>query len=279
MAASGVVNPASASGTVVPPRPRWSVSRAKAEEAILGVASVLAGIAAWEWLARSVSPLLVPTPSRVARAFVDLAASGELQRHLTVSGQEFATGLLLALAVGIPVSLVAGWSDRLGWMLEPLVTALNATPTIALFPLIVMWVGIGFWDKILVTFLSAFLQLFVTITPGVRATDRNWVRLAKSFGASEGRLLRSIVLPSAVPYITLGVRLAVGRAIVNVVAAELLASQAGVGFMISYYGSTFRMAEVFLAIIAVVTLGVVLTRLVAVAEGHVERWKVGLRGR
>src|SRR5262249_6620676 len=161
-----------------------------------------------------------------------------------VSGREFVVGLLLAIAIGLPTSILAGWNTRAGWLLQPLVAALYAAPTVALFPLIIIFLGVGFWDKVLLVFISRFLQIFIATSAGIRATDRRWVRLAHSFRASQPKLLWSIVLPGAVPYILLGMRLAVGRCVVNVVVAEMLASEAGVGYMIAFYGNTFKVAEV-----------------------------------
>jgi NitT/TauT family transport system permease protein len=245
------------------------------ERALIGTVSVLIGIAAWELAARSgmVSPVLLSSPVAVLGAFGRLLASGELERHLLVSGREYLVGLVLAMVVGLPTSLLAGWNLRAGWLLQPMVSALYATPTVALFPLIIIFVGIGFWDKVLLVFISGFLQIFVAVSAGIRATDRRWVRLARSFKAGRLKLFWSVVLPGAVPYILLGIRLAVGRCVVNVVVAEMLASEAGVGYMIAYYGNTFRVAEVFVAITSVVVTGVVLNLLLLMVEQRVGRWR------
>ncbi|HXP73967.1 MAG TPA: ABC transporter permease [Stellaceae bacterium] len=245
------------------------------ERAAIGTVSISLGVVAWELVARAglVSPVLLSSPSAIVAAFGRLLASGELERHLIVSGREFAVGLLLAIVIGLPVSVLAGWNTRAGWFLQPLVSALYAAPTVALFPLIIIFLGIGFWDKVLLVFISGFLQIFIATTAGIRATDRRWVRLALSFKASQPKLFWSIVLPGAVPYLLLGLRLAVGRCVVNVVVAEMLASEAGVGYMIAFYGNTFKVAEVFVALISVVVTGVVLNQLLLMVEHHVGRWR------
>jgi NitT/TauT family transport system permease protein len=249
----------------------WRVS----ERTVIGTLSVLAGIIAWELTARSgsVSPLLLSSPSSVVTAFVDLVRSGELQQNLLITGYEFFVGLCLAILIGLPLAILSGWYVRLGWLIQPLVSALYAAPTIALFPLIVLFLGIGFWDKVLLVFISGFLQIFIVTSAGISATDRKWVRLAKSFGASQPKLFSSVILPGAIPYILLGLRLAVGRCVVNVVVAEMLASKAGVGYMIAYYGNTFKIADVFVALVSVVTVGVVLNQMLLFVEHRCARWQ------
>lgn len=245
------------------------------ERAVIGTISVLAGLIVWEAAVRLgfISPIVLNSPSAIANAFVRLVASGELQKHLIVSAREFVVGLALSVLIGLPTAIIAGWYTRAGWFLQPLVAALYALPTVALFPLIIIFVGIGFWDKVILIAISGFLQIFVATTAGIRATDYRWVRLGRSFSASQMKVFRSIVIPNAAPYIMLGLRLAVGRCVVNVVVAELLAAEAGLGYMIAYYGNTFRVAEVFVALAVVVVTGVVLNQILLVMEQYAGRWR------
>jgi NitT/TauT family transport system permease protein len=245
------------------------------ERAWIGTIAVLAGLIVWEVVVRLglISPIMLSSPSAIAEAFIRLVASGELQKHLIVSTREFVVGLALSIVIGLPTAIIAGWYTRAGWFLQPLIAALYALPTVALFPLIIIFVGIGFWDKVLLISISGFLQIFVATTAGIRATDHRWVRLGRSFSASQMKMFRSIVIPNAAPYIMLGLRLAVGRCVVNVVVAELLAAEAGLGYMIAYYGNTFRVAEVFVALAVVVVTGVVLNQILLVIEQYVGRWR------
>lgn len=245
------------------------------QRAVIGIASLTIGLLVWEMVVRLkfVSPLFLSPPSAIVEAFWTLTASGELERHAWVSFQEFIVGLGLALLVGLPVSILAGWSKRLGWVLQPLVSGVYAAPTVALFPLIIIFLGIGFWDKVLLVFLSGFLQLFIAITAGIRATDDRWVRLARSFGASRAKVFWSIIIPGAMPYILLGLRLAVGRSLVNVVVAEMLAAEQGLGYMIAYYGNTFKIANVFVALGLVAVLGVIFDQILLIAEKRLLRWR------
>jgi ABC-type nitrate/sulfonate/bicarbonate transport system permease component len=245
------------------------------QRAIIGTASVIAGLIAWEMVVRLgfVRPLFLSSPTAIAEAFWQLAGSGELERHALISLREFAAGLILAVIVGLPIAILAGWSTRLGWFLQPLVAGVYAAPTVALFPLIIIFVGIGFWDKVLLVFISGFLQLYIAITAGIRATEERWLRLAHSFGASQTKLLWSVVLPGALAYILLGLRLAVGRSLVNVVVAEMLAAEAGLGYMIAFYGNTFKVANVFVALGLVAVTGVVFDQMFLSAEKRLLRWR------
>jgi ABC-type nitrate/sulfonate/bicarbonate transport system permease component len=245
------------------------------ERVIIGLTSVATGLVLWELVVqlRWVNPILLSAPSAIVTAFFALTESGELSQHLAVSAWEFLVGLALSLIVGIPIAIAAGWFTRVGWFMQPLVAILFCAPTIALFPLIILFMGIGFWDKVLLVFISGFLQLYIAITAGIRATDHRWTRVARSFGASNSRLFWSIVVPGALPYIMLGIRLAVGRCLVNVVVAEMLASEQGVGYMIAYYGNTFSVANVFVAIASVVVLGVILDQGLIILDRRLMRWR------
>src|SRR5262249_62109062 len=119
------------------------------------------------------------------------------------------------------------------YAIEPFLSALNATPRVALLPLIIIWVGIGIWSKVLVVFLGAVVPICIHALAGVRTTDAKLLRVARSFNASGGDLLRTIILPSTVPFILTGLRLGVGRAMVGIVGGELYAAPAGLGFMIT----------------------------------------------
>lgn len=262
------------SDAIALPRPK-AKSAWLSERALISSAAVLAGIILWEAVARAgwIQPALVSSPTAIYNAFIRLSSTGELQKHLLVSGKEFVIGLAIAIVVGLPLAIIAGWYTRAGWFLQPLVAALYATPTIALFPLIIIFLGVGLWDKVLLVFISGFLQIFIAVSAGVRATDRKFVRLARSFRASQLKIFWSIVFPSSLPYVLLGLRLAVGRCVVNVVGAEMLSAEAGVGYMIAFYGNTFRVANVFVAIISVVVTGVILNQILLVAEQRFGRWR------
>jgi NitT/TauT family transport system permease protein len=258
---------AGASPLVVRPRRRG--------HATLGVTSVLAGLLLWEVAgARNwVNRIILSPPHEVAIAGLELARSGELARHVGISLRELGVGLVLAVAAGVPVGVLAGWSRRFSWVLRPLTAVFYATPVIVFAPLIVAWLGIGFWDKVLLVFLEGFFQLFVTVSAGVGALNDAWLRVATAFAARPGFIFRTVVLPGAVPYIVAGARLATGRGLVTVIVAELLASTAGLGWMVAYYGQNFKTAYVFVALVVTAAMGMLADAGLRRLERQVERWR------
>jgi NitT/TauT family transport system permease protein len=253
---------------------RW-VAYLHNERLIVGALALLLGLLAWQGvtLTGRISPLLLSPPGTVRDAFVRLVSTGELQRHLWITLQECLVGFPLSLLLSVPLAILAGWRKRLGWVLDPLMAVLYTTPTIAFFPLLMLIFDIGLWDKAALVVLSAAPQIYITIVAGVRATEERFLRLGKSFGASEGRLLWTIVLPSLVPFLSLAVRLAATRSLVYVVTGELLAARGGLGFIISFYGNQYRMGEMFVAVIVVVAFGVVLNQLLLLLERRFESWR------
>jgi NitT/TauT family transport system permease protein len=245
------------------------------ERALLGSAAVAVFLHLWELAGRTalVNPLFLSYPTAIAATGMRMWTSGELMEHIRVSGAEFALGYALAAGTAVPVGLAAGWYRRLGFVLDPFVAALNATPRIALMPLIVLWVGIGIWSKVAVIFLGAFFPICLSTFSGVRTVSDIHVRVARSFQAGDAHLFRTIVLPSCVPFILAGLRLGVGRALVGVVVGELYGASAGLGFLIAMAGSTFQTDRVFVGIGLIAAFGIVCNELLARAEARFDRWR------
>jgi ABC-type nitrate/sulfonate/bicarbonate transport system permease component len=253
----------------------WETRPRRGSRVTVGLASVLAGLVLWEvaGVLNLVNRIILSPPHDVAAAGLELARSGELARHVGVSLRELVVGLALSVAAGVPVGVLAGWFRRVGWVLRPLTTVFYATPVIVFAPLIVAWLGIGFWDKVLLVFLEGFFQLFVTVSAGVGALNDAWLRVATAFAARPAFTLRTVVLPGAVPYIVAGARLATGRGLVTVVVAELLASTAGLGWMVAYYGQNFKIAYVFVALVITAGFGLLADAGLRRLERRVERWR------
>jgi ABC-type nitrate/sulfonate/bicarbonate transport system permease component len=245
------------------------------ERLLIGAIAVGVFLAGWELVARTgmVHPLFISSPMAIAAAAKRLWSSGDLTRHVVTSGIEFIAGCFLAAAVGVPVGLAAGWYRRLNYVLDPFLAAFYATPRIALLPLIVLWMGFGFWSKAAIVFLSALFPICMTTIAGVRTVSGVHVELAQSFAAREAHIFRTIVIPSSLPFILTGLRLGVGRGLVGVVVAELYGASAGIGFLINVAGATFQTDTVFVGIALLACLGLVLNELLRRAERRVERWR------
>jgi NitT/TauT family transport system permease protein len=252
-------------------------SRAR-DRYLLGAGCILLPLVAWEALPLVVSlprgvRLFFTTPSRIAGALWGLVASGEFQRHFAVSATEFLLGLALAVAVGLPVGVALGRSRTLDALLDPFVTALNATPRIVWLPLLILWFGIGIWSKVAIVFIGAAFPLLINVYEGVRSTDRVLVRVVRSFGAGEWGVMRLVVLPAAVPYIVAGLRLAIGRAILGVVVGEFFGASRGLGYLIASAASNYRADVMFGGVLVFMALSLILTLSVKAVESRLTRWR------
>jgi NitT/TauT family transport system permease protein len=199
--------------------------------------------------------------------------TGEMWRDLTWSALGYSLGLACAIAVGIPLGLAAGWYRRLSYAVEPFLAALNATPQVAFLPLIVIWVGTGMGARVLIIFLLAVLPLAINAHAAVRTTDPRLIAVARSFEAGEARLFCSVILPSSIPFLLAGLRLAVGRGMIGVVVGEIYGAAAGVGAMISQSGARFETDKVFVGVLTIVAAGLILVELIERVERHIELWR------
>ena len=150
---------------------------------------------------------------------------------------------------------------------------MNATPRVALLPLIIIWLGIGIPSKVGIIFLVAVFPMLINARDGVKTTPQNLLNAARSFGASEWQIFRSVVFPSTGPFILTGLRLGVGRALVGVLVGELYAATAGIGFMITVAGATFQTDKVFVGILIFATSGVILTTILDRVERRFDKWR------
>ncbi len=246
------------------------------EKLILGASSVILFLLAWETVgnwAALINPMFMSSPSLVGKAAWQLFTSGEIYNDLYVSGTEFFWGYLLSVVVAIPFGIAIGWYKRFAYICDPFVNAMNATPRVALLPLVIIWVGIGIPSKVAIIFLGAVFPLLINTRDGVKTTPANLLTAARSFGASEWQIFKSVVLPSTVPFILTGLRLAVGRALIGVMVGELYAATAGIGFMITVAGATFQTDKVFVGVLIFAITGMILTDIIDRYERRFNTWR------
>jgi len=161
----------------------------------------------------------------------------------------------------------------MSYTFDPFVNAMNATPRVALLLLIIIWLGIGIPSKIGIIFLGAVFPMLINARDGVKTTPQSLLNAAKSFGASEWRIFRTVVFPSTVPFILTGLRLGIGRALVGVLVGELYAATAGIGFMITVAGATFQTDKVFVGILVFAITGMILTEVMDRLERRFDKWR------
>jgi NitT/TauT family transport system permease protein len=237
------------------------------------IASLIVVLTAWELYGRSVNPILFTYPTAIARALVELVATGELAQYLAQSLQVLAAGLVASVLVGIPAGVLLARFTTIELATDLYVNALYATPMVALIPLIVLWFGFGFVAKTVIVFLFMVFPILINTQQGVKNVDRGLLEVARSFCSTEGQLWRDLVLPSALPFIAAGLRLAIGRGLVGMVVAEFYTSVAGLGYMIVRYANAFETAKLFVPIVILMAMGILLVQAAKVLELRIAPWQ------
>jgi len=237
------------------------------------VLSLLAGAALWEIAGRNASPaFLVPLSETLVRLW-ELTASGQLGAQALDSATLFVTGLALAVAVGMPLGLLLARVRALRVGIEPYVMILYATPMVALIPFILALMGFGFGPKVLVVFLFAVFPVLYNTIEGARSIKPELIEVARAYRSSESALWREVMLPYTLPYTMTGVRQAIGRGLVGMVAAEFFLSSTGLGQLIMTASQNFDTGGVFAIILIIGLLGVALMRLGLFIEQRFARWR------
>lgn len=246
------------------------------EKIILGSSAVFVFLTAWELVGSTfqlINPMFMSAPSLIWKAAVQLFGSGEIWNDLRVSGIEFFWGYLLSVLVGVPFGIATGWYKKMAYIFDPFINAMNATPRVALLPLVIIWLGIGILSKVGIIFLGAVFPILINSRDGVKTTPYNLLTAARSFGATEWQIFRSVVLPSTLPFILTGLRLGVGRALIGVMVGELYAATAGIGFMITVAGATFQTDKVFVGVLIFALSGMASMELLSRLESRFDKWR------
>ena len=242
----------------------------------LAVCSFFFFFTVWELLLTytfPVNPFFFTKPSLIAAAFKEQVQGAKLWHDLAVSSQAFLWGFSFAVIVGIPLGLIMGWRKRVEYSLDPFLTALYASPLVALAPLFIIVFGVGVLGKAALVFLLAVFPFIFNAFAGVKSTDSLLINVIRSYGGSEKDLYLKVILPSTMPYIIAGARLAIGRGLVGVIVGEFYAASEGIGFAITQAGDTYRLPDMFVGIIILSLIAVGLTELMRKLELMVAPWR------
>ena len=226
-----------------------------------GTLSVVGGLLFWELVSRLVvaNALFLAAPSQIVYAIYQLTITGEMGRHVAISSIEFALGYVIAAVIGIGFGFGMASNARFKQALQPWISGFYATPTIALAPLFILWLGIGIWSKVLVVIFLVLFPVTINTEAGLRTTSERLIEMLKSFGASRSQIFFKVSLPSALPFILAGLKLGIGRGLIGVVVAELFGSRAGLGRLISQSADAFNMPELFAGVIVLAVAGIAMT--------------------
>lgn len=240
---------------------------------LISICSVLGGLLLWEIVGRLIdNPLFLATPIQALVEIGRMAATGELQHHVWVSGQEFLYGFAIGSVGGILIGLAMASSRATAAALGPWVAGLYATPIIAVAPLVILWAGIGIWSKVIVVVSVVIFPVIINTEAGIRATDRALIEAVRSFGASRMQIFTKVSLPSALPFILAGLRLGIGRGLIGVVVGELFGARAGVGFLILQSAEVFNMPRLFAGVALLAAAGIALMALCRSLETWLVPW-------
>ncbi|MED4464591.1 ABC transporter permease [Metabacillus fastidiosus] len=245
------------------------------EGSFLGVGVIFLLLVVWE-LASSlelINPIFSSSPSLILKESIVIIQDGSIWQHIIASSKIFLVGFFLAIVVGIPVGLIMGWFKKANQAFGPLVAAVYATPDLALMPLFIVWLGMGMGSKVFLIFLGAVFPIILNIQMAMRSIDNDLVKVAKSYGASQNQIFRTIALPVSIPFIMTGLQIASSRALIGVVGAEVFGAQEGIGYMIRYAGMNFQMDKVFVYVIIITLLAIILDRSLNVLNRKFDSWR------
>jgi len=231
----------------------------------------------WEVIGQMhvVSHLLLPPISEVVSETIEMAQTGILWKNLAFSAQNFTAGFLIASVTGIPIGLLLGASRKLDIILGPYVWAFFSTPRLALLPLITVWLGFGWESKVFLIFIGAFFVIVINTWAGVKTVEQSLIHAGKVFGANKVQIFSKIVVPYTLPFIVVGLRLGVTRALVVTVVAEMLASSQGMGYIIVRAVDAFNSARLFSMIVILVIVSMILVTAMRKLEEWVAPWREG----
>lgn len=249
------------------------------EAAIIGWGFILLFLVIWESIPALVTlpkalSLFFTTPSHVAVTLFRFVTSGELQHHFYMSATEFFIGLGLSIVVALPLGIIMGRVPWINAMVDPFVTAFNATPRLVFLPLVFLWLGLGIWSVIVIVFIGALFPLLINTCEGVKNADRVLINVVRSFGAGEWQIMKMVVLPNSLPYITAGLRLAIGRAILGVAVAEFIGgANVGVGFLMAEAAGNYQVNIVFAGLVLFMGISLAMTTALKKVEYRLSHWR------
>lgn len=227
---------------------------------------------------RVFNPILLPTPHEVLEAAIKLTFSGELPRDIAASFNRVILGFLVAAVLGVGLGTLIGRSRTIEKLLEPALELMRPIPPLAFLPVFVLWFGIGESSKVAFITYSAFFPIFTTTNEGIKYVDILLIRAAQTLGASEAQIFRSVVLPAALPSIITGLRVGFAQCLFVIVAAEFIAADSGLGFLINDSRSFFLMSNMLVGAATIGLVGFVFNSLLRQLEARLLRWREDARG-
>jgi NitT/TauT family transport system permease protein len=254
------------------PEPADRVLRRSRRRAIV---SIIAGMALWEFVGRFVvtSPILFAPLSKVLLAGWSLLLSGDLVSHLAVSALEFGIGFGLATVSGVALGFAMATSRSVQDYLDPWVSFFYSSPLVALIPFFILVFGVGIASKVAIIFIVSIFPILLNAYAGIRAADASLLEVGAAFNCTRWQVFEKILVPAALPYIVVGLRLGIGRALTGVVVSELFGSTAGLGWLIGTAGQSFDTPTVLFGVLMFSLFGVAMVEGLKWIERAMAPWR------
>ncbi|MFF2167416.1 ABC transporter permease [Streptomyces sp. NPDC058175] len=247
--------------------------RSRHRPLLLNAVAVAAGIAVWGVVATLGLVDNLPTPTAVAQKAGTMISDGTLASDTFASLRRVFLGYALGVAVAVPVGFLMGWYPTVRALIEPYIQFFRTIPPLALIPLAVVLLGIGEVPKIAVIFLASFMSCVLSSFQGVIDVDKTLINAARVLGASDRTIFAKVVVPASTPFILVGMRIGLGASWATVVAAELIGAQEGLGYRMQKASTWFEMDAIFVSLITIGLLGLVMDRLLLLAERRLTGWQ------
>lgn len=261
--------------TIKPSRRRSRRVYSRKQRWIIGTINLSIFFLIWQIAATTtdIPQLFLPAVTDVFGELREMHEEGILWGNLAISAWIYIVGMIISIAIAVPMGLFIGGVRIVDRVLSPYVWAIYTTPRLILMPLILLWVGINDTARIVIIVLSAVPATLVVVMEGVKTVDNSLLRAAKSFGASRVRLFRSVVLPSTVPFVATGIRMGVSRGLIGLFIGELFTASNGIGYIITLASKTFNSARTYGMLLIFVMFCVAMVGLSQLLERKVSVWR------
>lgn len=261
---------------VVEGRPRLLDQYQRTILGTLGVATLLVG---WELSANTglVNPRFSSSPTRVLQAGVTYFGYGSGLSDLLTTAQTFIYGFLAAVVAGVLLGISMGWFRKFESFIDPVFNFAYTSPRPALFPLFVIWFGIGIESKIALVFVSTIFPVAIATAVGVKTVDRSLLNVAWAFHATTFQILRTIVIPSSIPHVISGVRVGLGHALTAVIFGEMVVANKGIGYSMGVAANSFNIDLVFCGFFVVGSIGLLVAEILSRVEKRLETWRPAIQ--
>lgn len=250
-------------------------NRSRSKDIILSSLSIIGLIVIWFVVSNS-KPDFFPTPLATIERFIKLIEKPVMKisilGHIWASLQRVLLALVAAILLGVSIGLIMGWSKKIRAALYPILMALRPIPPIAWIPLIILMFGIGEFPKVLLVFIGAFFPIVMNTMSGVALVDDMYLKVGKIYKANTWQMLRHVVFPAAMPTILAGVKIAISSGWMVVVAAEMLSSKSGLGFLINRGRDSYDVALIMVSMILIGVVGALLSSVFTLIERKMCGW-------